>query len=82
MFESIVRHGAPILDKNVVNHLYRVDNKIYNKFVLDNQMPLFKCKDDVFKDNIIYAYNYENTAYIYTASSSDVVLFRPSFILV
>ncbi len=84
--ESIVKDTTPILNKYVVDNLYRVDNKIYNSLVIDNQMALFKCEDNVFKGNLIYAYNYENTDFKYTqchllmwfCSNKPLYLFRLS----
>ena len=82
--DNLVRDNPPLLDKHVVNNLYRVDNKIYNNLVIDNQMALFKCADNVFKGNYIFAYNYEHPAFKYTqchllmwfCSNKPLYLFR------
>ena len=64
--ESVINDSTPLLTKEVVKHLYRVDNRIYNKQVLDNRNALFKCEDNIYNDNYVYAYNYENQQYKYT----------------
>ena len=64
--ESVVIDSTPILNKEVVKNLYRVDNKIYNKQVLDSRNALFKCEDNIYKNNYVYAFNYENKQYKYT----------------
>ena len=58
--ESVINDSTPLLNKQVVKHLYRVDNKICNKQVLDNKGALFKCEDNIYKYNYVDAYNYEN----------------------
>ena len=63
--ESVINDITPLLNKQVVTNLYRVDNKIYNKQVLDNRNALFKRQDNIYKDNYVYAYNYENQRYKY-----------------
>jgi hypothetical protein len=59
--------GTMDLDNPLTNlticNLYRVNNIIYSKSVLDTLEPLFTFTNPYFTSSIVYCYNYKNLDY-------------------